>query len=121
MNYNTNEIKEDEQMAKDNRADLAGSHSKGHSRLDDLGNSHSLSSDQIIYESIMRVLRRNSDIDDSQIQVQVRDGLVSLSGSIDSHANKMMIKESISSVPGVKNIINDIQVERSGISPEPTI
>ncbi|MGZ3769939.1 MAG: BON domain-containing protein [Bdellovibrio sp.] len=67
-------------------------------------------SDERIYEEICEILTLDPDIDASEIHVEVKDGLVTLSGTVETKTLKTYAKQAISNVFGVKEIRNEIKL-----------
>jgi osmotically-inducible protein OsmY len=71
-------------------------------------------SDQRLLEEICDRLVQQVDIDPSDIEVKVSEGMVELEGSIDSRASKHRVEDLVDSVWGVKDIRNNLRVVRPG-------
>jgi osmotically-inducible protein OsmY len=71
---------------------------------------HPNKSDIDLKTDIQKVLGCISDIDDRQIKVTVQDGIVTLSGNIDSFWKKTRIEDLASSIEGVLEINNKLRV-----------
>lgn len=69
-------------------------------------------SDERIREEVCDTLGRNGRVDPSEIEVQVKDGEVTLSGTIDRLQNKHQIETMVHSVSGVKDVTNNIRIKR---------
>ncbi|MGZ3789022.1 MAG: BON domain-containing protein [Bacteriovorax sp.] len=69
-------------------------------------------SDEVIKEEVWATLMSDKDIDTSDIQVEVRNGTVILSGTVPSRDDKLAAEISIEDVAGVEDIQNDIQLRR---------
>jgi osmotically-inducible protein OsmY len=52
-------------------------------------------------------------IDDSQIDVQVVGGIVTLVGTVPSYAEKLAAQDAARAVDGVHDLVNEIDVKRS--------
>lgn len=70
-------------------------------------------SDDRIYEEVCEVLAQDPGIDASDIDVGVKDGTVTLAGSVDSRFAKRQVEDCIEGVSGVNDVINNIRVEAS--------
>jgi hypothetical protein len=55
-------------------------------------------------------LEQHPDIDASDIEVQVRDGAVTLTGSVEARYVKRMAEDVCESVSGVKEVVNQLRV-----------
>jgi len=71
---------------------------------------HTLPVDEEINENIERILKWNSHIDASDIQVKTHDNAVSLEGHIGSYWEKYVIEEIVNSVRGVLEVKNSVEV-----------
>ena len=72
--------------------------------------------DENIQQDVMQELRWNSRLQPNEIGVAVKDGIVTLTGAVDSYAKKLAAEEAAIRVHGVKAIANDIQVHLPGVS-----
>lgn len=75
------------------------------------------SSDHRIEEEVYKVLIKDKYIDTSQIDVKVLDGVVILSGTVDSRSDKIIPEiaiEEIARGAGIKDILNEIKIKRWG-------
>jgi osmotically-inducible protein OsmY len=72
-------------------------------------------SDDRILEDINDRLCDNAYIDASEIEVEVTNGDVTLTGSVDNRNSKRLAEDIGDSVAGVKNVENRIRVKKSGI------
>ncbi len=69
-------------------------------------------SDPRIYEDVCELLAWSRDVDASDIEVTVKSGEVTLSGSVPERRMKMMAEMMIDRVPGVVDIHNRMRVVR---------
>jgi hypothetical protein len=69
-------------------------------------------SDERVREDINERLTAHPDIDPTEIDVQVRDGEVTLTGTVDDRHSKRMAEEIAEHVSGVKDVHNHIRVHR---------
>lgn len=69
-------------------------------------------SDEDIFNDICSRLTDHGDIDAGEIEVQVEDGEVTLTGTVDSRRTKFMVEDTIDGVPGVDEIENRLSVRR---------
>lgn len=67
-------------------------------------------SDERIYEEICEVLTLDPDVDATEIEVNVRDGEVTLSGAVETKSLARWAENAIEHVFGVKDINNRIKV-----------
>ncbi len=69
--------------------------------------------DQGIAQSIQAALERNALVDASRITVEVHDGIVTLSGTVDSPAAARMVYLAATYTPGVLDVRNRLIVARA--------
>lgn len=74
-----------------------------------------MKSDIQIQKDVMNELKWEPSLISSQIGVAVKDGIVTLSGIVDTYLRKTMAEQATKRIAGVKAVALDIQV---GISPE---
>jgi osmotically-inducible protein OsmY len=71
-------------------------------------------SDERIREDVSEMLFRHDEVDASEIEVQVKEGDVTLTGSVESREARRMAEECIWDVSGVKNVTNMLRIEKNG-------
>ena len=71
-------------------------------------------SDERIREEVNERLTDDHRVDASDIEVEVRNGEVILRGRVDERRDKRMAEEVVENLPGVKDVRNELRVERSG-------
>jgi osmotically-inducible protein OsmY len=71
--------------------------------------------DENIQRDILQELRWNSRVQPNQIGVTVNDGVVTLTGTVDSYMKKHAAEEVAYRVHGVKAVANDTQVRLPGM------
>ncbi len=69
-------------------------------------------SDKDIFQDIEKSLLENEDVMTDNVNVQVTGGKVILSGPVESLEEKQGIEDTISDIPGVAIIDNDLQIEK---------
>jgi osmotically-inducible protein OsmY len=69
------------------------------------------SKDEIEQEGIERALRRNSSMDDQDIQVYVNDNNVTLNGIVNSYFQKDEAERIAWSAPGVETVKNELSID----------
>src|SRR5512138_867270 len=74
-----------------------------------------MKSDSLIQKDVMEELRWEPLLSASEIGVAVKNGVVTLSGMVDTYAKKLRAEQAAKRIEGVKAVAEDIQV---GISPE---
>jgi len=73
-----------------------------------------MKSDIEIQKDVIEQLKWEPFLNASQIGVAVKNGIVTLSGQVDTYSKKILAEKTVKKVSGVKAIAEDIQV---GISP----
>lgn len=68
-------------------------------------------SDERIREAVSESLEQADDVDASEIEVEVKQGVVTLKGTVASRAMKRSAEECIENLPGVKDVTNQVRVE----------
>jgi osmotically-inducible protein OsmY len=66
--------------------------------------------DEAIQKDVLDELRWNAYVRPNEIGVSVKDGIVTLTGWVDSYMKKIAAEEAAHRVPGVKAVANDIEV-----------
>ena len=69
-------------------------------------------SDDRIREDVCERLAMDHDVDASEIEVNVQDGIVSLNGSVNERHAKRLAEDICESVRGVKDVQNNLRVTR---------
>lgn len=68
-------------------------------------------SDERIKEEVSEALYRDYHVDASDIEVDVKDGVVTLSGTVDSRESKRSAEECIEHLSGVSDVHNRIRIQ----------
>lgn len=68
-------------------------------------------SDEQIREEVCDALYRSGEVDASGIEVDVKDGCVYLSGTVESRDMKKMAEAEVENISGVKDVQNKISLE----------
>jgi osmotically-inducible protein OsmY len=71
-------------------------------------------SDERLKENISDRLMDDPDIDPSEIEIEVSDGEVTLSGNVESRNIKFEVERLIDAISGVKDVHNQLRVQRQG-------
>lgn len=67
-------------------------------------------SDAAIYEDANEALFRSYEVDASDIDVSVRDGILTLTGFVDSRTSKREAESCIEHIHGIKDVKNNLQI-----------
>lgn len=70
-------------------------------------------SDERIKEEVCEMLTRHNSIDADDIEVEVKDGEVTLSGSVTERRMKHQAEDLVEQCFGVKDVVNNIRVKKS--------
>src|SRR6266446_5733879 len=74
----------------------------------------SIRTDEAIQTDILEELKWDTRVQPNEIGVMVKDGIVTLTGWVDSYLKKMAAEEAAHRVRGVKAVANDIEVRLPG-------
>jgi len=74
----------------------------------------SIRTDEAIQADILEELKWDTRVQPNEIGVAVKDGIVTLTGWVDSYLKKMAAEEAAHRIRGVKAIVNDIEVRLPG-------
>jgi osmotically-inducible protein OsmY len=73
-------------------------------------------SDERIWEDVGDILERHPDIDASDIELQVSEGVVTLTGTVENRRVKRMVEDAIDAVPGVKDVSNQLRISEGRLN-----
>jgi hyperosmotically inducible periplasmic protein len=73
-------------------------------------------SDEQISQSVNKTLTDNESL--SPVSASVKDGVVTLNGEVESETLKTLAETSVSTVDGVKSVVNSVTVKPPGPTPE---
>jgi len=73
-------------------------------------------SDEQIKESVQKVLTTNPSL--SPVTATVNDGIVTLTGEVESDALKTLAESTLAGLKGVKSVVNSLTVKPAGPTPE---
>jgi osmotically-inducible protein OsmY len=76
----------------------------------------SIRTDEAIQTDVLEELKWDAHVRPNEIGVAVKDGIVTLTGWVDSFLKKMAAQEAAHRVPGVKAVANDIEVRLPGFA-----
>lgn len=71
--------------------------------------------DSQIQQDVLRELKWDTRVDETEVGVQVSDGVVALSGVVSSWAKKVAAQEAAHRVLGVLDVANDLEVKRPAV------
>jgi osmotically-inducible protein OsmY len=71
-------------------------------------------SDEQIHQDVLRELRWDSRVHDTEVGVEVDQGVVTLTGTVESYAKKLAAQEAAHRVTGVLDVADDIRVKVPG-------
>ena len=71
-------------------------------------------SDERIKEDVCEALTASPWIDASETDVEVKQGIVTLSGSVGDRRDRQMMEDLVESLPGVKDVEMQLKIERKG-------
>ena len=71
-------------------------------------------SDSEIQQAVMRELKWDTRVEETEVGVTVERGVVTLTGTVDGYAKKLAAQEAAHRVFGVLDVANDIQVRHPG-------
>lgn len=66
--------------------------------------------DQMLEQAVLSALYLEPSIDVSRILATVRDGVATLSGDVDTHAQKLAARYKAEGVPGVRQVVDELEV-----------
>lgn len=69
-------------------------------------------SDQRIEEDVCERLTQHGQLDANDIDVQVNNGEVTLTGTVESRQAKRMAEDAVESIPGIKDVHNQLRVQQ---------
>jgi hypothetical protein len=69
-------------------------------------------SNERLREQVCERLERHGQVDASEIDVEVEDGVVTLEGSVDNRRTKRLAEECAETVPGVRDVMNRLRVDQ---------
>jgi osmotically-inducible protein OsmY len=74
----------------------------------------SLHTDEEIQQNVLSELRWDTRVQPNEIGVAVKDGIVTLTGWVDSYLKKLAAEDAAHRVRGVKAVVNDLEVHLPG-------
>jgi osmotically-inducible protein OsmY len=76
--------------------------------------SATVKSDRQVQQEVLRELRWDSRVDETEVGVEVDEGIVTLTGTVDSYAKKLAAREAAHRVVGVLDVADDVRVKSPG-------
>ncbi len=73
-----------------------------------------IKSDEQIHQEVLRELRWDTRVEETEVGVEVDKGVVTLTGTVSSYAKKLAAQDAAHRVNGVLDVANDIQVKIPG-------
>ena len=70
-------------------------------------------SDERIKETVCEALERDHHIDASEIEVEVKEGIITLKGNVEDRRTKRMAEDCVENLSGVKDVRNELHVNAS--------
>jgi osmotically-inducible protein OsmY len=70
--------------------------------------------DAQLHRRVLEELKWDTRVDETDVGVEVDEGVVTLTGHVDSYAKKVAAEQAAHRVPGVKDVANDVQVHIPG-------
>ena len=67
-------------------------------------------SDEKIHDEVCEILTSHYDIDASEVEVEVKDGVVTLGGAVESRRTKRMAEDIVADLNGVQDVRNDMRI-----------
>ena len=74
-----------------------------------------MKSDSQIKTDVLNELKWDSRVDETEIGVQVKEGIITLVGSVDVYAKKIAAREAAHRVHGVLDVVDEMQVKVPGV------
>ena len=74
-----------------------------------------IKSDSQIKTDVLNELKWDSRVDETEVGVQIKDGIVTLVGSVDVYAKKIASREAAHRVHGVLDVVDELQVKVAGV------
>ena len=85
---------------------------RGRGRHVGRGPSNYQRSDERIHEDVNEELTRHPDLDATHIEVQVKDRIVTLEGTVESRHSKRMAEDCADRVSGIADVQNNLRIQR---------
>jgi osmotically-inducible protein OsmY len=72
-----------------------------------------MKTDESLQTDVQEVIQWETLLNAKEIAVTVTDGIVTLSGTVDSNLNKVDAKNAVANVGGVKEIVDHLKINKS--------
>ena len=95
------------------REGMSSSRDFGRGSYTGIGPKNYRRTDSRIEEDVCERLMEHPEIDASNIEVKVKDGEVTLSGTVNDRNTKRMTEDVLDSIPGVRDVSNQIRIGKS--------
>ncbi len=73
-----------------------------------------MKSDSMLRDDVIQELEWNPSVNTTDIGVAIKDGIVTLTGTVDSFPRRWAAEEATQRISGVRGIANEIQVKLTG-------
>jgi osmotically-inducible protein OsmY len=73
-----------------------------------------MKSDSEIQQAVLREMKWDSRVEETDVGVEVDDGVVTLTGTVDNYAKRLAAQEAAHRVEGVLDVANDVKVRLPG-------
>jgi osmotically-inducible protein OsmY len=70
--------------------------------------------DRDIHKDVLEELKWDPRVDETEVGVEVDDGIVTLTGTVRSYAKKLAAEDAAHRVHGVLDVANDVQIKEAG-------
>ncbi len=77
--------------------------------------------DEQIHHDVLKELRWDTRVEETEVGVEVDEGVVTLTGTVSSYAKKLAALEAAHRVSGVLDVADDIKVQIPAVLREPTL
>ena len=71
--------------------------------------------DNVLYDNVKRKLANDQVVKGGGLDVEVKNGAVTLKGSVEYDNQKTRAEKIVKRMPGVKSVVNQIMVRRPGV------
>jgi osmotically-inducible protein OsmY len=71
--------------------------------------------DRVIHQAVLDALRDDAVVDETDVGVEVDDGIVTLTGTVSTWTRRAAAARAAHRAPGVRDVANDIEVRLPGV------